>query len=168
MKAEHLLKSSSVAQAYTQPYVVDPAYYHAYAAQYAQRVPYQQQYWEGQQEQNKERRPYRGGGGSRRGGQGAHGAQPAAPAGQAQGQTHGGRPRGNSQGQGQAPFKGDGAQPSGGKGRGRKGKKNSEAKPAVSNGTHPGTSGNLLFIIYYSFPFSFIFCSCNLLTHLQL
>lgn len=156
MKAEHLLKSGTVAQAYTQPYVVDPAYYHTYAAQYAQqRVPYQQTpYWDGQADQNKERRPYRGGGGVRRT-PGAHGAaQPAGAAvpavGQQPGQAapHGGRPRGNSHGQGQAPFKGDGTQPSGGKGRGRKNKKSSEAKPAVvSNGTHITPSGNYTFFL---------------------
>jgi hypothetical protein len=132
--------------------MMDPAQayqaYRAYPPQFgAPRVPYgqpQQPYWEGQviagdTGKGDGRRGYRGR--RERGATSPHGG------GQAQAPTtgsHGGRPRGNSQGQGQAPFKADpNASVAGGKGR-RKGKKGvPETKPVVSNGVHPAPSGRL-------------------------
>ena len=91
---------------------------------------------------------------SYRGGRRDRGATSPHGGGQAQAPTtgsQGGRPRGNSQGQGQAPFKGDPSAAAGGaKGR-RKGKKGVESKPVVSNGIHPGPSGESpLHLIYLS------------------
>lgn len=183
MKAEHLLKSSGVTQQpYAPSYPVDPAYaYRAYAPQYARAYAGGPSYWEGQ-DGGKDRRPFRAGGGG--GGGGAPRRNPtqpptltqqphvvAAPHAQPQLQAHQthanphpthpqqhGRPRGNSHGQGQAPYKGvqphDAQNIAGVVAPGapvaadakksrpaRKGKKHLEAKPLASNGIHPTPTG---------------------------